>query len=235
MRAYTLPKTLAYTLSIPPSRSHARPPTCYRASVNVVAITNVKGGSGKTSTAVPLAWLAAQHGRTVLLDLDPSGSATQWHTTAGLSDHFECRRLSHDQLGACIDELRGTGDTRWVIIDTPAVREEMITPAMGEADLVVFPVHTGTGDLGQLAQTAKLLRLPLRANPNLRYTVVINHTGRAPGVDRDTRAAIEEFGMPVAKTEIPDLKIYSTAKGVRPNVKMWHYESLWRELQQVLA
>jgi len=44
---------------------------------SVVALYNIKGGVGKTSTSVNLAWLAAQGGaRTLLWDLDPQGAAT---------------------------------------------------------------------------------------------------------------------------------------------------------------
>jgi len=43
----------------------------------VVALYNIKGGVGKTSAAVNLAWLAAAGGaRTLLWDLDPQGAAT---------------------------------------------------------------------------------------------------------------------------------------------------------------
>ena len=43
----------------------------------VVAVYNIKGGVGKTSAAINLAWLAAAGGaRTLLWDLDPQGAAT---------------------------------------------------------------------------------------------------------------------------------------------------------------
>jgi cellulose biosynthesis protein BcsQ len=49
-------------------------------AVHVFAIYNIKGGVGKTATAVNLAWLAASRGnRTLLWDLDPQGAASFYY------------------------------------------------------------------------------------------------------------------------------------------------------------
>src|SRR5690348_633873 len=49
----------------------------YPRAVKIIAVTNIKGGVGKTTTAVNLAYLNAARGHpTVLWDLDPQGAAT---------------------------------------------------------------------------------------------------------------------------------------------------------------
>ncbi len=53
--------------------------------MQIIAVSNMKGGVGKTTTAVNLAYLAAESGRaTALWDLDPQGAAT--YTLRGTPD-----------------------------------------------------------------------------------------------------------------------------------------------------
>lgn len=68
-------------------------------STRIIAITNQKGGSGKTTTSVNLSAALAEMGRSVLLlDLDPQASSSDWFGVKtgerGLMDVF----LQHSSL-----------------------------------------------------------------------------------------------------------------------------------------
>ena len=44
----------------------------------VIAIVNQKGGTGKTTLSINLAWAFSESARVLLLDADPQGSALDW-------------------------------------------------------------------------------------------------------------------------------------------------------------
>jgi len=203
--------------------------------VKVISVIGLKGGSGKTSTAVPLAYEASQRGTTVLLDLDPTLSATQWLEAADMTGE----RLMHaapplDGLTAAVRGLRATGEVEYLVLDTPPVSREACMLAAGQADLVVIPVHVGTGDLAQVVQTLDLLDMPRRANPKLEVRALLNHAGTMPAVTRETRAALEGAGLTVVTTEIPSLRVYVTAKGTAPDGRWPHFAALWTEIEGLL-
>src|SRR3954469_20015829 len=51
--------------------------------MQVVSVVEEKGGVGKTTTAMSLAAICAEASRTLVVDVDPQGSASWWAENAG--------------------------------------------------------------------------------------------------------------------------------------------------------
>ncbi|ADW17823.1 cobyrinic acid ac-diamide synthase [Desulfobulbus propionicus DSM 2032] len=75
--------------------------------MSVLAVYHIKGGVGKTATSVNLAYLASrEHGKTLLLDMDPQGSASFYFRIRS-PEKFSTKKLLKG--GRHIEEnIRGT-------------------------------------------------------------------------------------------------------------------------------
>lgn len=95
----------------------------------IITVTSHKGGVGKTVTAVHLAGhLAEMHGpeSTVLVDLDPNGSALTW----AAEGHLPFRVLDDDE---------GVGEEEFVVYDSQGrLRDEDLELVAEGSDLMVL-------------------------------------------------------------------------------------------------
>ena len=86
----------------------------------IISVINLKGGSGKTTTAMALATAAARHNRNVsVLDTDPQGDATTWAGDAEDAGETLTFTVDSANIGK-LKRLRKTmADDELVIIDCP--------------------------------------------------------------------------------------------------------------------
>ena len=168
--------------------------------MNVITMASRKGGAGKSTLTAHLAAYCHQSGnRCTIIDADPQGSLTLWHSL---------RRGAEPQLrnGARGIEralaMAMVEGYQWAFIDTAASMWVVAQEAIRAATLVAIPARPGFFDLNAVRETVAAAR-----ERNKPYAVVLNSTPvkrddkEAPAVAQ-SRAFFDKLGIPVWSGQI---------------------------------
>jgi chromosome partitioning protein len=208
--------------------------------MEIITIANLKGGTGKTTSAAYLAHAFQQLGRSVVIvDADPHGCILDWSETSDWS--VPTMGLPSAQLHK---RLAGILDGRYdvAIIDTPghgpAGREReplasgIVFSALRAADTVVIPLKPSMMELRRVAATFKALEdvAPLRED-GPRVRALLNRTKSNASSTRIIRGALEDQGCTVLAAEIPDREPLAQSFGDRLPSNLYGYLSAAMELE----
>lgn len=147
----------------------------------IISVINLKGGSGKTTTAMALATAAARHNRNVsVLDTDPQGDATTWAGDA--EDAGETLPFTVDSANiGKLKRLRKTmADDELVIIDCPPAGN-VVDVSCDVADFVIVPATQGPFELSHALETAESLDVAGKPYALLLLKVEKQQAGRQRG------------------------------------------------------
>jgi chromosome partitioning protein len=125
--------------------------------VAIIALINQKGGCGKSTSSVHLAyWLQfKQNYRVLLVDADAQRSSSQW--VEGMENPIPCQVIqSPDDLLEQIPELVKNYD--YLIVDGPASLAEETRAILFRTDLAVIPVQPTGVDLRSASDAMRLLK-----------------------------------------------------------------------------
>ena len=197
-----------------------------------IAVANLKGGVGKTTSAVYLAEAAgARAGSALLVDSDPQGSAMEWSIGAedsgGLRSHVVA--LPTADLSRRLDGIAGGYGT--VIIDTPPGQLGIVQAAARAADVVVVCCQPTLMDLDRMRATIDVISEQGRA-----AAVLLTRARLRTKALEGARAALEAAELPVLATIIPQREAIAAAYGTRPmGEALALYDAVLVEIEAALA
>ena len=176
--------------------------------MNIITLASRKGGAGKSTIAAHLAALCHQGGfRTLVIDADPQGSLTLWHSLRADRQpdlRSGARGIERALAMAVVDGYQ------WVFIDTAASMWVVAQEAIRAATMVLIPARPGFLDLAAVRETVKCARE--RDKP---YAVVLNACPvkrgqkEAPAVAQ-SRAYLQNEGVPVFAGQISHRASFSS-------------------------
>ena len=174
----------------------------------VIAVAQVKGGSGRSTLATTLAGELSKRGDTVLIDCDmPQGTSASWY--AMRLEAGRTGKLRLDTADSHLDAMQKTelhtGKTQFIVLDGPPRIAELTRAMVLLADLVLVPAGASMADLWA---TGDVLAMVTEAKAVKRIKARLVWT-RHRGFTNQAKALTEQ-----AKAEL-GIKALDTTMGLR--------------------
>lgn len=168
----------------------------------IIAVGNLKGGTGKSTIAVNLACrLAERQQSVVLIDADPQGTAAAWLRDGppqGLQvASLPLARAAGDAMWG--DEIAGQRHCHErIVIDLPPQTGECFEAALGVADLLVVPLTLSEVDLHATAQALAVLHRMRRVRDGRPSCLLVpSKVDRRTSLGRRASASLARLGWQV--------------------------------------
>jgi len=150
----------------------------------IIAVSNPKGGVGKSTATLLMATYLAEQGASVcVLDADPNQPIYDWKTQGDTKSTLEV--VGGVKESTLMDVLDGLNH-QFVFIDLEGTASVMVSRSIAMADFVIVPLQASAVDVRQAAKAIRAIRdeekVAQRSNPTRRipYRVVMTRTP-APG------------------------------------------------------
>lgn len=158
----------------------------------VIGFSNQKGGVGKTTLSVNLAYEYSQRGLTVLLvDADPQGSALDWAAARVEHTPFAVVGMAKPLLHKEIPKIAHNFDL--IIIDGPPRVTDITRSMTMVCDALFIPVQPSPYDIWAAQDTVELIDEAQIVKPDLQAFFIHNRVIKNTVIARDVELALLDY------------------------------------------
>ena len=180
--------------------------------MQVIAVLNQKGGSGKTTIATHIARALQLSGANVLLvDSDPQGSARDW---AAVKEEQTLTVVGIDR--PTIDrDIKNIAHQDFVIIDGAPQASDLAISAIKAANFILIPVQPSPYDIWATAALVDLVKQRIEmTDGKLQAAFVVSRAIKGTKIGSEVAAALEGYGLPVLESRITQRVSYPSTAAI---------------------
>jgi chromosome partitioning protein len=184
----------------------------------IISVVNQKGGAGKTNVSVHLAGTANRRGfKTLLIDGDKQGTATQWAANAEEGAPFKIRvmGLANAQTKIAQEVRQYVDDYDLIIVDCPPAVDSPIPRVMLMiSDLALVPVVPNPGDVWASTALLELAEVTQQThNPELQVRLVASNVRPNTAMTKQTLKLLADMreSAPLLKSLVQQRTSYVEA------------------------
>lgn len=166
----------------------------------IITIAHQKGGVGKSTLALNLAYTFQNGLQVGLLDSDLQGSLY------GLYAMIEGIKLIPATKN--LSNLQQT-DNDLIIVDTPPYLTEYLEDLFAISDFILIPTKVGFFDVMAIRSTISLIEKSKIKNPNLKCGIILNMVKPRTSLNKEIKKMLIDMGKPVFNTQISDRVSYT--------------------------
>jgi len=168
--------------------------------MKIITVAHQKGGVGKTTLALNLAYCFKEGARVAIIDTDPQGSISNIKPI--LEQHGIALIAPQD-----IDKVRNQYDI--AVIDTPPYLSTTLPEFFKYSDFVLVPTKASVLDIMAIRATIKLLREAMKEQPQLKASIVLNMVKSRSAITAEIKEILDEYKFPILNTMVSDRVSYT--------------------------